>query len=160
MIFLMEPILARVMTSRAFGYLAEEQRAGVIRALLLTLVGPRGAADDQRTALRLRLLELPWAWELCESSPDGLVDRSRELLTRLEDPGILERLGDSIARDVGSAARREAVFLMVVLLFYADGGTDRELATLTPLRRAMGLTDERATWIIGEVQRELPTVRR
>lgn len=155
MVRLMEPILARVMTSRAFGYLTSKQRAGVIQALLITLVGPRGTTDSERQSLRRRLLELPWGWELCESSCDGLVDRSQELMTRLEHPGILAALGRSIARNLGSAPVRDAVFLMMVLLFYADGGTESELGTLSPLRQAMGIPSAHESWIIDQLQLEL-----
>jgi hypothetical protein len=125
--------LAQLMMSRPFGRLATAERDAVIEALLLTVVPAGRVPDVDREALRRELLFLPWAWEGCESTVDGLVDRSAAKLTRLEDPALLEPFGRVLAKRLARATLRANVAKMMVLLYYADGGTAQGLAALEPL---------------------------
>lgn len=137
-------VLAELMMSRTFGHLTTAQRDAVIEALLLTVVPVGGVPDGDRQALRRKLLELPWAWEGCASSPDGLVDRSAARMSRLEDQALLGRFGRSLAKRLTRAALREGVAEMMVLLYHADGGTPQGLAALEPLGDSLGLVRVRS----------------
>ena len=83
--------LMGLMTSPNFGYLSRSQRAALIEANMLTVVPPGRSPDVDRLAVRRALLDLPWAWEPCADSSDGLVDRSRYGLVYLEDMSLLAR---------------------------------------------------------------------
>lgn len=149
---LMGTVLAQVMMSKSFGRVGESQRQSIIDALMLTIVPAGGAPDANREALRQQLLTLPWAWEPSASSADGLVDRSRLRMTRLEDPSLLRPFGRALARGIRDRRLRENVVRMMVLLYYADGGTTPELRTLTPLCEAMGIPAVRATAIFDQLR--------
>lgn len=138
-------MLGTMMMEPEFGYLESAQRDAIIEALMLTLVPPGERSDEERRRTRLQLLELPWAWEPDESSSDGLVCRAHLRLSRVEDADLLHAIGRGLARQLTDPRLREPVYRLMATLVYADGGTDRDVASLEPLRDALALTGPRAS---------------
>lgn len=142
-------MLGTMMMEPEFGYLERAQRAAIIEAMMLTLVPPGQRSDEERRRIRLQLLDLPWAWEPDESSADGLVSREHLRLSRVEDEGLLHAIGRGLARQLVDPRLREPVYRLMATLVYADGGTDRHVASLAPLRAALDLTAPGASRAAG-----------
>lgn len=148
-------VLAQLFAAPELGYLTHQQRDAVIEALMLTIVPPGCTSEADRTSLRRELLHLPWAWEPCDTSADGLVDRSGVRLARVDHPAALEPLGRALAQRLRASRRRDAVYGIMVALALADGGSERELAALDPVRRSLSVPPARARAIVEELSGRL-----
>lgn len=155
MIRVMAKVLTRILVSAEFEGLTGAQRSAVIESLAITVVRSGRTSDADRQRLRQDLLDLPWAWEPDESSPDGLADRRGLQLSRLEDNGMIERLGSVLARTLEDRRLCEQVFRLMAALAYADGAMDRDLEALDSIRIAFGVRIARAREIIDELKAEL-----
>jgi hypothetical protein len=139
-------ILSRFLMQRGFVQLAATQRAAIIQTLTLTVVPPGRTPDSERIDVRAALLEMPWAAGARLSSPR---------LACAEDPDFLTLVAGSLARELADFGVREHVYRMMVGLLFVDGGTERELSLLDPIRIGLGLGPVRAGELVEALKDDL-----
>lgn len=143
-------VMARILTAMLSNHgtrLDDGQRDAIMEAVLLTLVTPGLTGDRDRLWLRHGLLSLPWA--------GGASSGELRRLSSTEGADYLLTFGRSLSRELQHARLRELVFRVMAGLLFADGGTDRDLPILEPLRIGLDISPARAGEIIDMLKDEI-----
>lgn len=150
MLRVMTRILARLLSQRDLMRMTATQRAALVEALLLTLVAPGPTPDEERLGMRLDLLALPWAANGHGWPPS--VGRRTVHLVHADDVDFLLPFAKSLAHELVDRELKEMAYRIVVALYFADGGTDRDLSTLVPIQVGLDVASERAEQILEHVK--------
>lgn len=150
----MAKILFRMFSTRLFCTLTPREREAVAEALRIEVVTTGPISEAERCETRRGVLALPWAWE-SSFAPEPPADRRAVGLSHVEDAAVLGQLARSLAVSIPQSEVRERVFRAMLALALADGGAERDLALLDPVRSGFGIATARAAEILEDLKDEL-----
>ena len=152
-------ILFRMFSTQLFCSLSPQERGAVVEAIQIAVAPGHPMSENDRRETRSGLISLPWAWEP-SFAPDVTVDRGAVRMSHVEDPQLLGRCVRSVASALPRAETRERLFRVMLALFFADGGGEREIDLLEPVRRGLGISRARGDEILEDLKDELVSLVR
>lgn len=150
----MGKILFRMFSTSLFQTLAPRERAAVLDAVLVGVMRGGPIGDAERSETRRGILALPWAWDDSQPVNESL-DRAAARMSHVEDPTVLGQLARAIATSLPRPEVRERVFRAMLALLFADGGSDRDVVLLEPVRTGFGIGVARGDEILEDLKDEL-----
>lgn len=150
----MGKILFRMFSTRLFCSLSTKERGAVTEAIRLAVIAGGPVAEIERFETRRGLLALPWAWEPSFADVAPAATRM-DHLARVEDQVVLTHLARGLAGALPRQEVRERLYRAMVALLFADGGSERDLNLLDPVRAGFDISACTASDIVEDLKDEL-----
>lgn len=153
----MGKILFRMFATRVFCTLTPQERDAVTEAIRIAVVTRGTVSENVRRETRSGILSLPWAWEP-SFARDIAVERKTLDLSHVEDPTVLTQLSRALAHSLPRPDVRERLFRAMLALLFADGGSERDLSLLEPVRDGFQISTVRGDEILEDLKDELVSI--